>query len=150
MADISFFERLIPVITPNSSFLNSGGQLRNASGWAIVEGAGKTLSADSNQFYSGDSSLSINGVSGTCAFGAKAVKVTPGQRYKIKFAFRSSIVTGSGLYVRMNERTAYPTGDFITSANRTSTTDFISNSSIASANTWILREFIYTVPTSVY
>src|SRR3972149_8785927 len=120
---------------PSNSFLNSSGELGDTTAWAIVEGSGKILTSGASQFYSGDKSLSISGVSGTCAFGAKAIKVIPGQQYKVKFAIRSSAIVTTGLYLRFNEKSTYPTGDYVTQANRTNILDLISNGGITPANT---------------
>jgi len=113
--------------------------------WALVEGTGSATysSADKTE---GSRSLLLPAP--TVAYGCRALPLVPGDKYTIRIKVKGTTGTAVGLYIRMNEKTSYPTDDYVTNANRTSTTDFVSNGAIPSI--WTTYEYTYTVPAGIY
>lgn len=118
------------------------------SGWGLVEGGTSTLSADSGDKTEGAFSFKISGAS-EAGYGCRAIPLVPGDKYTIRVKTRGSAATASGLYVRMQEKAAYPSGDYVTSGGagvRDSLTDFVANGAVTLG--WTTHEFTYTVPAS--
>lgn len=131
--------------------LNGSFDTSTTDGWSLVEGSG-TLTAQnsSGQLYANMQTATTN----TVAFGARAVPVKEGETYTFSARIKYT-GTGTGvLYFRLNERTTYPEGGYITSGLRTSAYDIpglsgVTINSLASANKWKDISGTYTVPTGV-
>jgi hypothetical protein len=113
--------------------------------WGLVEGTG-TITVSSVDKTEGTNSFLLSAP--IVAFGCRAIPVNPGDTYTYRVKLRGVTGTASGLYLRSNEKTTYPAGDFITVTNRTSFTDFVSGGPVPVS--WTLYEGMYTVPAGIY
>jgi len=121
----------------NPSFEHSGS-------WDYVAGSG-TASRTTDDKTEGSYSLYIpNGL----AWGCRAIPLVPGDYYTVRVKVRGTTQTSQGLYIRMEEKSTYPTGRYVTGANRDSYTNFINNGPVPSS--WTTYEFTYQVPAGRY
>jgi hypothetical protein len=124
---------------------NPGAETGTTASWSVVEGSG-AVTASTFDKTQGTYSFKL-ATPGAKAGGAKAIALVPGAQYAVRVKVRGSSAAASGLYIRMNESTTYPAGDYVTSALRTSTTDFAAN--VAVTLGWTSYDFTYTVPVGV-
>jgi len=128
---------------------NGSAEGASTDSWALVEGGPLALTTvlDSTA-PSGDYAFRIP--SGTNAGeGYRAIAVKPGVTYSVRLFLKHSNGNGT-YYVRLNEKSTYPTGDYVTSALRTSFTDLASALNNSTITTWTLQEYTYTVPAGIY
>lgn len=130
---------------------NGNAEIGTIAGWSQVEGSGGTIAtsaaAASNGAFGFDITKASTAV--TTAFGARAIAVVPGRTYMVRVTLKGSSATGSGLYIRMNEKTTAPAnGHTVTSADRTGSTNLANNVAVPSVST--AYEFQYTVPAGVF
>ncbi len=142
LTDISAGHIIVRTVTDNL-VLNPSFEQEGA--WAVVEGAG-TAAYSSVDKTEGTHSLLLPAP--TTGWGCRAIPLVPGDKYTVRVKVKGTGATGSGLYIRMNEKTTYPSGDYVTQALRTSLTDFVANGAVPS--TWTTYEYTYTVPAGIY
>lgn len=132
---------------------NGDGELGTGANWELVEGDPTTFDASTTQKESGQYSLHINKTStaaGT-ARGCKAIAVQPGQKFRIRVWVYASSATGSGLYIRINEKSSRPDGTYNGAVGvgiRSSFTDLIGNGAFNNGAT--VYDFVYTVPAGMF
>jgi hypothetical protein len=132
-----------PTGPPDSLVLNPS--FEYDGDWAVVEGSGSFSYSSADKT---DGSRSLLTGAPTQAVGSKAIPVNPGDTYVVFIKLMGAAGAASGLYIRMQERSAYPDGGYVTSANRTSFTDLLANGAVPSS--WTIYEYTYTVPSGIY
>jgi hypothetical protein len=138
-------EKLAIGTTSDNLVLNGGAESGDTQGWATLEGTPNLTSSTAVTPSAGTRSFAMTGVG---VAGTRAIEVTPGQQLVVRLAYRGS-GTGTGLTVRINHRgTAYPTGDFVTTALRAGTT--VLQSGISLTTSWQYAMWVYTVPAAMY
>jgi len=116
-----------------------------AGGWAVVEenGTATYSTADKTE---GTYSLLLSAPA--VGYGCRAIPLVPGDKYTVRVKLKGATATTIGLYIRMNEKTTYPAGDYVTADLRDSRTDFVTDG--AAPSTWTTYEYTYTVPANIY
>lgn len=97
---------------------NPAGSGGDSSCWYSAEGGARTFDT-SGPGYTGTSSFAISGAAGGSAYGSRAFPVTPGKTYAVRFAYRGSAASASGLYVRMFYKNSAPATDWLSGSDRT-------------------------------
>lgn len=115
--------------------------------WALMQGTG-TASRSTTYKHSGVAGMVFDSTTTDCAYGCKALPVTPGQTIKLRAWVYSSAAVANGFYFRAFGRTDYPSGGYVTLGNYTSYVDFFANAPLAAG--WQLKEGSYTVPAGIY
>ena len=85
---------------------------------------------------------------GTVFASGLAIPVKPGQTYLIKASIIGDTARASGLYIRMQEKSAAPSSGIVDITNRTSATDLLSNAPVATS--YVDYTYNYTVPAGIY
>ncbi|MEI9964368.1 MAG: carbohydrate binding domain-containing protein [Caulobacteraceae bacterium] len=129
--------------------LNGGAETGTTSGWADpgdVTGAGVAFAAVTTDAYRHEgrygftlTKASTSDGGGVCCL---ALPVGQGRKYRVRLWVYAPSATAGGLYVRVGERDGPPSGGFVTSANRGSYTDLVSNGAVTSG--WTFYDLIYT------
>lgn len=132
---------------------NPGAEAGTTDGWVVdpaFNTAGGVFSASNADKNAGSYSflLSKTATGNQLGVDTKAMPVTPGKTYALRWYEKGSSATASGWYMRLHQAATYPTSGFVSSGVAASYTDVIGNGAIAAA--WTLREFTYTAPAGVY
>lgn len=120
--------------------------------WMVdeVTGAGGTLTVDTTTKWGGSQAFKIAKVATTDGANAisLAMPVIPGETYGVRVRVLGGAAAAGGLYLRLNEAAPKPSGNYVTTALRTSFTDLVSGGAIAAA--WTQYESTYLVPAGVF
>ncbi len=143
-------------LIPNTSF-EQFDTSNVPTGWYPVESTGSTLTYISSTDDSKEGIRSVkigNGSSINLGIGSPVIAVTPGDKIVARAYVRHSNGNGTW-YMRIIEKATAPSnGIYITSADRTSFTDLVSNQANTNiqgaVGTWFFKEFTYTVPAGIF
>lgn len=131
--------------------LNGGAETGDTSGWAHTgEGASGALVAaldTATNWPKGKYSFKIvNSISaGNAAYCCRAIQVTPGRKYRVRFSYLYGATASSGLYLRAYYAANKPAGGYVTSSVRDGISDFVSNGNPVDGIATDLT-FIWTAP----
>lgn len=139
---------LRPGATDANLIANGGAEAGTTEGWALAEGTAFSLGVTGLAF-AGRFALFISKPStgDSSGYGSKAFRTVPGQTYVVRVSTLGSTAPATGLTIRMEERNAAPSGEYVNAANRTSFTDLYANGPVTGV--WRAHEFVWTCPAGV-
>lgn len=148
-------EKLAVGVLGRNLVTNGSGETGTVTGsWMTSEqiGATNTLTIVNGLFSGskGENYLLITKAATTDGVGYanKAIPVTPGKTYALKVSLAGDTSTATGLYLRINWKTAKPTNPCIISADRNGIADYVANAPIPTAIT--TYEWTWTAPANAY
>jgi hypothetical protein len=150
--NVTYWEALDPstVATGRNLVLNGSAESNTTDHFSPSEVTGDTILALDTTARSGSKSFSLQktgGLNYTGAATGRAISVTPGEKLVVRVSVIGSGATATGLYIRMQEKTAAPSSGFVDGTNRSGFTDLIGNGPVSIS--WVDYEFVYTVPSGI-
>lgn len=94
---------------------------RDSSGWSSVEGANNATWQTATGSLPG--CLQFNPGSGSGGYGFKAFPITAGETYLVRLRFTRGSGTSGTMTIRINWSASMPSGGYVTSTNKTSSSD---------------------------